>query len=811
MKKINKKKVFIILSIIMISYVALNFFYTDVRAELNPTTNKFAEGMAGAFNGLVGALSNTAMNSVFAGFSMLLTTIAGVLFLLIGLIFSGSTGSIFPTPETIIFNRIAILDVNFFNPNKYSLLADIDVIKQIYNSFHTIAVSVFVIAAMIVGIKMAISAVASEKAQAKKALVSWLTGVLLLFLMRLIIAGIFELNEYLVWKISEATGDVVITIDTGIKIDDVASAFLGNPIPLLLTAGTTIFNGGDLVVHGYFGFMIMAVFNAFSGDIISAILLFIILGQTITLFVTYAKRLIYIIILGVCAPLVVAVDTINKATKGSSTVLSNWFKEFVGTVFLQTFHAILMLVILSIIGAITGAKAEESGVIQGSNTALYNVVIAILTAGLLKFEKLYKKLFGLSETGMNDFNAGKALIGLQAAKAGIKAISDNRGKVKQAGNNLNNLKRQRGSLARRNAIQAIEDASKATSSTEKEKMLTFAKESHEIAKRDGAYNAKFDNNGANVERAISLLEANACVGGNNTAQQIINNNQGPTYVEGGNGPTYTQGGGFSNNPTVASAKARFDEVVSRGFSAGDAEYDTAKTNYGNALINSGANVNTTGNAALTASKARFDEVVAEGFTKGDTEYDTARATYAKDLASHTESMLKSSGSSYRASNGGGNSFGGSVPSNRISEQSIRNGLVGGTGPDGQGMVGSRYDGGQDIVADEIKKLRNDLKASNRQNEMDKLNKDIDQATKQLGAAKLEMAMGPANTIIGMSLAAGSGREELGGFAVDKFDALSRVVGNKFGSQLESALSKSTDKVVKNAVKRLDKIAGTDDI
>ena len=436
MKKICKKRIFIIFSIILISFVTLNLFGSCVNAELNPEVQVDYTEFNTGLNNLLNKLAEGTVNSVFSGLASLLTILAAIIYFLVASIFSGVSGSLYPSPDNIVFNKIAILDVNFFNPNSASLIGmakngDKLIVAQLYNSFHTIALSIFIIAAMLVGIKMAISTIASDKAAAKKALINWIVGILILFLMRLIIAAIFELNEYFVWKISKATDELVFSIDTSVSIKD-AIDFLGSPLTKIIkgtiSIGTLIFNGGNSVIRlsGYAGMLGGFAYNAVCGDILAAILLFVLMGQTLTLFVAYGKRLMYAIILGVCAPLVVAIDTINKSTKGQSTILTNWFKEFTLIVFMQTFHAILMLVTLNILSSIL--------VQYSKNPTFIGIAAIILTTGIVKFEKLYKQIFGISDGMLGGLqgSAGKVMAGIHGAKQGIQAIADNKGKLVKA-------------------------------------------------------------------------------------------------------------------------------------------------------------------------------------------------------------------------------------------------------------------------------------------------------------------------------------------------------------------------------------------
>ena len=178
MKKINKKKIFIFLSIILISFTFCTVFLGQVRAELNPETDPTAQDVATKFGKITELTQLVTSNSAFSGLSKLIGILAIVLYFGIAVVFTGGTGSIFPAPDSIIFNRVAIFDVNFVHPNDASLFGKLagnsagagNVVLQIYNSFTAIALTLFALAAMVVGIKLVLSSLASEKAAAKNAL-----------------------------------------------------------------------------------------------------------------------------------------------------------------------------------------------------------------------------------------------------------------------------------------------------------------------------------------------------------------------------------------------------------------------------------------------------------------------------------------------------------------------------------------------------------------------------------------------------------------------------------------------------------------
>ena len=493
--KINKAKICSIFSIIMVSLMFISIFGSNVYGQINPdaySITKFAEAinkMLSAFNALV--------SSGFAGIANILCSIAIFVVVTFSVAFTGATGSIFPSPNNIVFNRVAIFDVNFFNPNSASLISKAvgttsgsNVILQLFNTFQTIAVSIFILAAMITAIKLALSTLASDKAACKKAIISWVTGIIVLFLIRLIVAAIFELNEVVVWKISELAGkpEFAINIFKSLPlVGNTVSNVLFGIIGFVLGDGAaeTVQGWTSINVPGFEGLILQQAAYAYGGDIFSAVCLFVIMGQTITLMVVYAKRLMYSIVLGVMAPIVVTIDTIGKILKGNSNVLSNWFKEFTGVVFAQIFHSIAMALILLIVSNVTSMK----------NTSFTGIVTIILISSLIKFEKLYKQILGISDgmLGQMRGQAAKVMGAVKGTGRAVREVVNNGKKIKEgydggkkALESIQQLKTERGEKNYNSALNNISLAAMAEKDPEKRNSrLKQAKEMLEKAQQDG--------------------------------------------------------------------------------------------------------------------------------------------------------------------------------------------------------------------------------------------------------------------------------------------------------------------------------------
>ena len=108
-------------------------------------------------------------------------------------------------------------------------------------------------------------------------------------------------------------------------------------------------------------------------------------------------------------------------------VLSAWFKELCSLVFVQTFQAFLLAIVMSII---VKALASSSTSMTGGMDAV-GVLAIIALASFSKMELLIKNLFGLT-SGQGDpslSNGQRSLMGGLVALGGLKRIADNGRKI----------------------------------------------------------------------------------------------------------------------------------------------------------------------------------------------------------------------------------------------------------------------------------------------------------------------------------------------------------------------------------------------
>jgi len=430
MKKTNKKtKVIIVLSIFFIVSIILNSVYARITSPSGGVQTGAMSPSSAGDNRLYDIITDVAASALFSGIGTLIAGLAVALFMTLQTIFGAATGSFLDVamPDTVVLNRMAFFDPNFINPATGSIIDPIHtIVKNLYASFYTIAMSVFIISAMVVGLKLAISSIAAKKAQYKEASMKWITGILILFFLKWIMALIFYVNELLVSKISAECVNISIPVEIldALNIVPMFGALIKNLTEFV--AGGPV----EIHVHGYSGLILSSVVEGIGGNLIGAVISLILLGQTFTIFFSYLRRVIVCLFLGLISPLVVAVDTITSSSGKKATLFMNWLKNFATTVFIQSIHAMYMLVALAII--------EEMYQTSSMNSSQRSLIVIALTTGLVKLEKIIKSMFGIGESLAGDLKDGskgmsRALGMLKDLGAGLKAGSDNGAKQKAAG------------------------------------------------------------------------------------------------------------------------------------------------------------------------------------------------------------------------------------------------------------------------------------------------------------------------------------------------------------------------------------------
>ena len=390
MKRLFKKS----LVCILILFIVINFLSASV-INYGYASEGVGFVVDSIFTGLIGVITWIPRAIIMALLTGLNALISAFAHLGLGDIdgYGTISSNIFVTPFHVFFNKIAILDVNFFNFEGVSgtVLTFRTAVAGWYYTIRLIACMVLAVILIYIGIRMAISTIAQEKAMYKKMLVDWVTSLALLFLLHYIMVFTFACNDALV------------------------------------NALATICEEMDLT--GFIGQLTAQALGLDTSSAIAAMILYgIIIGQTISFIFAYVKRMLTIGFLIMIAPLITITYSIDKIGDGKAQALNIWLKEFVFNILIQPFHCILFAAFASVAFELIGVGTWKAG------SSLAEMILAIACIQFIKTgEQLVRKIFGFGEHGsMATMAAGTAVAMAALSKGGDvgKAVGAGAAKTK---------------------------------------------------------------------------------------------------------------------------------------------------------------------------------------------------------------------------------------------------------------------------------------------------------------------------------------------------------------------------------------------
>lgn len=259
------------------------------------------------------------------------------------------------TIDKIIFNKVPLLDVNVFSDTAggYKLKEDSslqiirDSVATWYYIIRNITIALMLVILIYVGIRMAITTVASEKAEYKRMLVSWFVGFIIIFLIQYFLILVLNINSTILGWIMKSQNS------------------LGFEDGIYETVRRKAYE------------------IKFSSGMAGTILYIILIILMIKFLYVYIKRFLAICILIVMAPMMGASYAISKVRTGKAKAFTRWMKDYTLLVLIQSVHALIYTLFLTV-------------VLQITNESLAGIVLALIVMNfMLKAVDIFTSIFGM--------------------------------------------------------------------------------------------------------------------------------------------------------------------------------------------------------------------------------------------------------------------------------------------------------------------------------------------------------------------------------------------------------------------------------
>lgn len=377
------------------------------------------------------------------------------------------------SPEEIFKNKVALLDVNFFNPNKYENTTTIDgqaveqkssaltlqpIVSTWYYALRNLAIVALLSILVYVGIRILISSSAEDKAKYKQRLLDWLVAMCLLFFMHYIMAFAVTITEEITKAIVPMNDEYGIIIGSSggsvgnegegdsrdlneYEFDDGSKVFSGDSGSIseaMMKAGAIIDDtetGDKLLVWpsnmmGKARIELQLEPQAMSDDDVlmrqfgyTIIYLALVIYTVLFLF-RYLKRLMMLTFLTIIAPLMAMTYPLDKIKDGSAQGFNTWLKEYIYNLLIQPVHLVIYTVLMG----------------TALDLVMDNLIYGLVALGfILQAEKLLRKFFGFDKASTV---AGGSALGGALAMQGVNALGKmlGRGGKNQRGGKEDNKK-----------------------------------------------------------------------------------------------------------------------------------------------------------------------------------------------------------------------------------------------------------------------------------------------------------------------------------------------------------------------------------
>lgn len=272
------------------------------------------------------------------------------------------------TLEKIVYNQVPIFDVNIFSMNEAGgqqlnntseasniILTLRQNIAGWYTAFRNLVIVILLAILVSLGIRMAITSIAEEKAEYKRLLFDWFVSFFIVLFIHYFIIIVLKLNDYFV----------------GIFASYMANSSMGS-----------LYENANILAHSV----------EFTSGWYGAILYIALVWYMVKYAWKYAKRLLSMFILIILSPLVSISYAIDKIKDNRSQALSKWLKEIAFTVLIQSVHALIYTIFMA---GIVANITTNNNILE----SIGNCVFLVIAVGFMEAaEDIFENIFGFKSS-----------------------------------------------------------------------------------------------------------------------------------------------------------------------------------------------------------------------------------------------------------------------------------------------------------------------------------------------------------------------------------------------------------------------------
>lgn len=267
-----------------------------------------------------------------------------------------SSGTLEFTIQDLLEGKYDMFSIDFFgNVNETKKVTGMLTQNIViwYSAMRNLAIGITLLVLVYVGIRMAISTVADEKAKYQKMLIAWVKGFCMIFVLIYIIMIAINISNGIVELVPKSTENLEKTLMYG-------NGTIQNPQKDSIADKMATLKGWNYVAI--------------------CILYWVIVYYQLKFFILYFKRVFSVGFLIIISPLISITYPIDSIGDEKAQGYQRWLKEILINIFIQPLHLVLYSIFITSAGAIATVAP---------------LFAAIFLVGLSRGEKIVKNIFGI--------------------------------------------------------------------------------------------------------------------------------------------------------------------------------------------------------------------------------------------------------------------------------------------------------------------------------------------------------------------------------------------------------------------------------